>query len=279
MPFVPSFAAAADKAALVCIQSAEEGEKARKAGALLRARELFTQCQARECPTVLRHDCASWLEEAEHQVPSIVPGAHDPQGHDVVDARVSVDGTVVREHLDGSAIEVDPGTHVVRFESPGAVSAEVQVVVRIGEKNRAVLATLAPPVAPPPVTPPAPPAPPPPRVAAVTTEPDRRVPPGAWLLGGVGVAALGAFAYFGVVGKNDADNLRATCAPGCAPSQVGAVRAKLVAADVALGVGVVSVVAATWIGVSGLTRSRAAAWEIYVAPAPSAARAGVTLRF
>ena len=115
------------------------------------------------------------------------------------------------------------------------MAAEVQVVVRIGEKNRAVLATLAPPGPPPPVAPP--PLPPPPPVAPVTPEPDRHVPAGAWLLGGVGAAALGVFAYFGVAGKNDADNLRATCAPGCAPSRVDAVRAKLVTADVALGVG------------------------------------------
>jgi hypothetical protein len=105
------------------------------------------------------------------------------------------------------------------------------------------------------------------------------VPAGAWLLGGLGVAAMGVFATFGILGKNDADDLRATCAPGCAPSQVDAGRVKLVTADVALGVGAVSLVAATWIGVSGLTRSRAAAWEVFVVPAPSAARAGVALRF
>ncbi len=89
--------------------SAEDGETARKAGELLRARELFAQCAARECPAMLRRDCSSWLEDAERQVPSIVLGARDAQGNDVVDARASLDGLLVREHLDGNPIALDPG--------------------------------------------------------------------------------------------------------------------------------------------------------------------------
>ena len=96
--------AAADKAAVACIQSAEDGERARKAGELLHARELFARCAARECPAMLRRDCSSWIEDADRQIPSIVLGARDGQGHDVVDARASVDGALVREHLDGKAI-------------------------------------------------------------------------------------------------------------------------------------------------------------------------------
>jgi hypothetical protein len=116
---VPREASAADKAAAACIQSAEQGETARRAGEILHARELFVQCAARECPTVLRRDCASWLEEADRQIPSVVLGARDGQGHDVADARASIDGTVVREHLDGNPIALDPGSHVVRFERAG----------------------------------------------------------------------------------------------------------------------------------------------------------------
>jgi hypothetical protein len=280
-----SFEAAADKAAAACIQSAEQGETARKAGELLRGRELFALCAARECPAMLRRDCAAWLEDAEHQIPSIVLGAHDAQGGDVVDARASIDGTLVREHLDGNSIALNPGSHVVRFESAGKVPVELRVVLRAGEKNRPILATLAPPapaVVPGPVValPPHASAAPPPPGATEHDAPPRAVPAGAWVLGGLGLVALGAFGYFGATGMNDASTLRATCAPGCTDAQIQSVRLKLVAADIGLGVGVVSLIAAVWIGVRGLTRPRsAAAWELVVAPSMSGARAGVALRF
>jgi hypothetical protein len=287
---VASDGAAADKAAVACIQAAEEGETARKTGDILHARELFAQCSARECPTMLRRDCAGWLEDAERQIPSIVLGAHDAQGNDVVDARASVDGTLVREHLDGNAIALNPGSHVVRFESTGKVPSEVRVVLRAGEKNRPILATLAPPAPPAPAVPPsagsprtAAPAPASPPPSVTPAEEKRSVPAGAWVLGGVGLAAFGVFGYFGLTGMNDATTLRTTCAPGCTDAQISAVRMKLVAADIGLGVGILSVVAAVWIGVRGLTHSRgaapASAWEIVVAPSLTGSQAGLVVRF
>lgn len=258
-----STGAAADKEALACIQAAEEGETARNAGQLLHARELFAKCAARECPAVLRHDCSSWLEEADRQIPSVVLGAHDAEGHDVVDVRASVDGTRLRERLDGNAIDLDPGPHIVRFEKTGIPPVEIHVVLRAGEKTRPILATLAlSPTLVAPVPAPSPPAPP----AVPSGEPERKVPTVAWLLGGLGVAGFGVFGTFGLLGMNDAATLRSTCAPGCQPTQVADVRAKLVTADIALGIGAVSLGAAIWLGVRGLTRSQRSptAWNIFL---------------
>lgn len=277
---VPSGAAAADKAALVCIQSAEQGQTARNAGALLHARELFARCSARDCPTVLRRDCSSWLEETNPQIPSIVLGAHDEQGHDVVDARASVDGVVVREHLDGNPIELDPGSHVVHFERAGVPPVDVQVVLRAGEKNRPVLASLAP-ASTPLAAPPQPtPAPAPPAAPSAPATERGHVPAGAWVLGALGVAAMGVFGYFGVRGMSDANGLRSSCAPGCQDGQVQNVRTELIAADVGLGVGAVSLGAALWIGIRGLTQTRSAsAWDIVVARSATGTRVGVAARF
>jgi hypothetical protein len=109
------------------------------------------------------------------------------------------------------------------------------------------------------------------------------VPAGAWVLGGVGLAAMGVFAYFGATGLSDSNTLHTTCSPGCTDAQVQPVRTKLIVADVGLGVGVLSFAAAIWIGVRGLTRSRraqrAAPWEVAVVPSTSGARASFVLRF
>jgi hypothetical protein len=254
---IPPVFEAAERASLVCITAAEEGQAARRDGDLLRARQRFAQCAASTCPAVVRRDCGSWLEDVSRQVPSVVLGARDEQGHDVLDAVASVDGTVVQRRLDGSPVELNPGPHVVRVEIAGSPPVTIDVVLRAGEKNRALVAA---PASQPPALP-GPPAPGPSGAShpapalALSSSPEQPpskhhgIPAGTWVLGGVGVAALSVFGAFGYLGKTDADGLRNTCAPGCSPGAVSAVRTKLVVADVALGVAVVSLAAATWIGI------------------------------
>jgi len=253
---IPPVFEAAERPSLVCITAAEEGEAARRDGDLLRARQRFAQCAASSCPAVVRRDCGGWLDEVSRQVPSVVLGARDAQGHDVLDALASVDGAVVQRRLDGSPIELNPGPHVVRVEIAGSPPVTIDVVLRAGEKNRPLVATLAPqPPAPGAPAPAAAVAPHPAPTLALSPSPEQPpprhhgIPAGTWILGGVGVAALSVFGTFAVLGKTDADGLRNTCAPGCSPGAVSALRTKLVVADVALGVAVVSLAAATWIGI------------------------------
>jgi hypothetical protein len=61
----------------------------------------------------------------------------------------------------------------------------------------------------------------------------------------VGVVGLGLFATFGILGTNQKSDLEDTCAPNCSEEDVNSVRAKLIAADVSLGVGVVAIGVAT----------------------------------
>jgi hypothetical protein len=68
-----------------------------------------------------------------------------------------------------------------------------------------------------------------------------------WALGGVGVAALASFAFFGITGKHDESNLRSTCAPACADSDVSAIHTKYVVADVSLAVSVASLGVAAYL--------------------------------
>lgn len=248
---IPPVFDAADRASLTCIQTAEKGQAARQSGDLLGARTLFAQCAAVQCPRVVRRDCGAWLEDAAGQTPSVVLGAHDAQGRDVLDATASIDGAVVTRRLDGAPIELNPGPHTIRIEMSGAPAASVDVVVREGEKNRAIVVTIAPTKPAPPLAVAPIPAPPPPTPAPQPPDGEAHhgLPLGTYLLGGLALVALGVFATFAVVGKNDSDNLHSTCAPACSSGSVSNLRTQLVVADVALGVAAVSAAGATWIGI------------------------------
>jgi hypothetical protein len=254
-------ARAADKTSLACIRAAEDGQAARDRGELLHAREIFAACAARECPAVLRRDCTGWLEDARRQTPSVVIVARDTAGRDLVDVQVSLDGVLREAQLDGTAIELDPGPHVVRVEAAGSDPVEERVMLAAGEKNRTINVTLAahkPPAATTPGAPPASARVAPPAGAGPAQEPGRGASRGgglpftSYLFGGVALAGFGVFGYFGYRGMSDADHLRNTCVPACRSADVDAVHSKLVVADVALGVGVVSLAVATWITVSAL---------------------------
>jgi hypothetical protein len=242
-----------------CVSAYEAGQIARNERRLLEAKQSFASCVQAECPAAARSDCARWLEEVELALPTVVIQAVDERGRDLLDVRVLIDGRPVRERLDGTAIGVDPGTHTFRYEHRGVVR-EQPVLLREAEKNRHLKIAFSSSAAAPPSPPVAPPAP----------SDARPVPTMVYVLGGVGLVALGNFAYFGIRSKVDESELRDRCAPGCPASEVDAVATKRVIADVALGAAVLSVGAAV---VIYLARPSARA-----RPPPAAAAAARILR-
>ena len=225
-------AAHAGETAEACAAASEAGQLLRMQARLKDARAQFMTCVKDECPGVVKKDCARFLADLDEAQPSIVLGARDQAG-DLVDVRVSFDDVRVTTRLDGKALTVDPGEHRLRFEADGHVPAELTVVIRIGERNRLVSVVLPVAAA---ATPPAPP--PPPR--------DRRSPAFALVMGGVGVAALGTFAAFGLAARNDVQRLRDHCGTHCTDDEVSPARRKALIADVSLGVALVSLSLSTW---------------------------------
>jgi hypothetical protein len=80
-------------------------------------------------------DCVAWLDEVNASMPSIVIEAKDPKGKETFDVRISENGEVLAEKLDVNAIELDPGTHKLKFEFSGADPIE-QVVLRQGQRTK-----------------------------------------------------------------------------------------------------------------------------------------------
>jgi hypothetical protein len=209
----------------VCVAASERAQQLKSAGKLSDAREQLMVCSRAECPKLIQQDCTQWMSEVLGTLPSVVPGAKDKKGRDVLDVRVAVDGKVAAETLDGKAIVLDPGVHTFRFETKGAPAVEEQVVVKPGEKNRIVTVTFAvgEESSPGPVGPPG---------------TDSSSPPyAAYVVGGLGIAALGAALIVDLGASSDARNLRDTCAPNCAKGDVDAVQSKYTIAGVTAGIG------------------------------------------
>ena len=248
VPMSASALARADEKS-ACIAASDEGQQLKIDGKLTLARKRLLTCARAECPAIVRQDCAQWMAEVDAALPTVVLGARDAEGRDLIAVRVLEDGAPVVDHLDGRPFPVDPGPHVFRFEAAGATAVEVRVLARAGEQNRAITAAFGPAPRPPPSAPLE--ATPPVAAAETRTGPS----PLAWAFGGVAVAALATALYFEVAQVSDYDHLSSTCAGHCPPDQVDHVGTERWVAGVSAGLGVVSLGAAAYFV---LSRSRPA---------------------
>lgn len=124
-----------------CLAASEKGQRARSAGRLREARELFLVCGNEGCPAMVRRDCAQWQSEIIAMLPSLVFGAKDKQGRDLFDVTVSMDGETLVRKLDGKSVNVDPGPHTFTFELVGATPVVERALVKEGEKTRVLTVT------------------------------------------------------------------------------------------------------------------------------------------
>ena len=222
-----------------CLTSYERSQELRRQGGLKAAKEQFALCARPACPKALSGDCTKWLEEVNNTIPTIVVEGRDTSGGETVSVKVSVDGQVVAERLDGRAIEVDPGMHSFRYEY-GGKTLEEKLVIREGERNRKVTANFAPAS-----TKPDPDQPKGPVRPLATAPPpvhyERPVRPLTYAAGGFAIAGLAGFAFFGLQGKGKASDLKNSCSPHCTTDQVQPLKTSYLIGDIFLGVGLVSI--------------------------------------
>ncbi|WP_394826882.1 hypothetical protein [Pendulispora albinea] len=264
----PAASFAADTNA--CVSSYEQSQSLRRAGKLREARQRALECARDVCPAVLSRDCQRWVTELDTSIPTVIFDVRGLTGEELTQVTVFIDEKKLLDRLDGKAIEVEPGTHKFRFEpkEPKGATREVSATIREGEKYRKISASFE-------------------DKAAVQASISRPIPTAVWVFGGVGVAGLAAGTFFGLRGlsqKNDLDS----CKPNCNPSDVDSMSRSYAIADIALGVGVVSGVAALYLFLTRptLTAPRDAGAttalggsSFSVAPTQGGARASWGLRF
>jgi len=223
-----------------CVARHGEAQEHRLEGRLVEARRALVECGRAECAGPVRADCAAWEAEVARSIPTVVVAARSERGEEVA-VRILVDGAVLRERLDGSAIEVNPGARRFRFERVGERPIERSVVVREGEKHRLIEVDFSPPAPPPVVLEP----------AAEPAAPVARTPALAWWLGGVALAGAVVGTGFGASALDTRDEHRRQCAPLCGKEDERDVRGRALAADVSFGVALVAAGAAVVLVLDG----------------------------
>jgi hypothetical protein len=209
-----------DRAA--CIEAYVAAQDARKSGALLLARKQLEICADSACPGMVRRDCAEWLDDVHHALPSIVLVARDANGKDLLDVTATVDEQPVR--IDGHPLVLDPGRHSVRVRTASGEAREEGIVLAEGERSRQVAFVF-----------PAPPS------AA------RSVPLVSWITGGLGIASLGVFGAFAARGASD--RARFGCDHACPSGEYAVANREFTVANVALatGVALLGVAVVAWV--------------------------------
>jgi hypothetical protein len=235
-PGAPAASQSPEDAKLACIASFEEAQRERNAGHYLASRAALIQCSEPQCGDVLASECTRMYADVESATPSVVFSAHDAaRNADRSDVAVTMNGKPLLERLDGKPLPVDPGQYELVFSAPGVASVKLPVVIRTGEKYRVINV-----VFPAPETPASTLRPTPAAVQVTTPEGSPEVPVLSYVLGGVGVAGIGAFVALRLIGSSDFDKMKGDCAPGCEEADVDNLKLKYLLSNVALGVGVAS---------------------------------------
>ena len=226
-------AVAEQKAA--CASGFEQAQVLRQSAKLKASRVELLKCVQTVCSRPVQEQCSRWLSEIEPLTPSVVIAA-TVEGQDRSDVQVEMDGEVLASALGGTAVELDPGPHVVKFTYGDYPPVEKDFVLREGEKLRKLKVSFKHPQA---AAPTSAPLPPPAPIAM-----HRPVPALAWALGGVALVGAGAFAYLGATAESRRTQLEQACSPDCADTDVNPLHTRLIAADVSLGVGAAALLGA-----------------------------------
>ena len=224
-----------------CIEAAETGQQLRGSGRLVAARKSFAVCTSPSCPSAVRRDCARWIEEVDTALPTVAVRLEDENGKEVPDGNVVLDDGASIEPSAGRAVTIDPGAHRFTWlRADGKI--EQEVVIREGERNRAIVLRVSPSTTP--IVGPDRPPPPPPSSSHSSPLP--------LIVGTLGVAAIAAGGAFWFVGLRERSNLEQTCkdAHTCAQGDIDASRTKLIVGDVLAGLGVVALAGALYLFLS-----------------------------
>jgi hypothetical protein len=129
-------ARAADPTTADCIAASEASIREGNAHRLRAARSQLLVCAASTCPADIRKECLRRVDEVNKEIPTIIFETKDGSGKELIDVRVKMDGEILAERLEGTALSIDPGQHTFTFEPAGRAPLQAKLVIHEGEKDR-----------------------------------------------------------------------------------------------------------------------------------------------
>jgi hypothetical protein len=196
---VSSPAQAADPTTADCLTASDNAVALRNQHKLRAARAQQLVCGAASCPADIRVECLRRVDELNSSIPTAIFQAKDAVGNDIIAVKLTMDGELLAERLEGTPISLDPGPHAFTFEMAGQPPVTKTLVIQESQKDRRESISFGVGAALPgvPATPPAQPGPMPPQPAAEGSQ----APPTdsgdstkrilGLVIGGVGVVAAG----------------------------------------------------------------------------------------
>jgi hypothetical protein len=217
-PIFGGTARAGDPTTLDCLTANESSLTLRNHYELRASRAQLLVCSAASCPADVRNECIRRVGEINQAMPTIVFEAKDASGRDLIAVTVKMDGELLAQRLEGTALSLDPGEHTFTFEVSGQARLETRLLILEGEKDRrerVVFETIGKPA--PPISP---------RIDVHQPAGSGRPRLGTLKivgvgLGGVGLAAIGVGTAYGLVAISRRNSASAVCPAACAdPSGV-----------------------------------------------------------
>ena len=203
-------AAAADPTTGDCLAASDASLRSGNQHKLREERAQLLTCAVASCPADIRRECLHRVDEVNAQIPTIIFAAKDGAGNDLSSVKVTVDGDVLAERLEGTALSIDPGRHTFTFETPGQPKVTKEFVIFEAQKDRReTIGFGSPPPEKPAVAGPA------------TVVPAREEGLGtqktlALVTAGIGVVGIGIGAVFGVLAISKRNDAQAACPGDCA---------------------------------------------------------------
>ena len=130
-----------------CLAASDASLKFATSHKLRAERAQLILCAAPSCPAAINKECLSHVDEVNAQIPTIVFAARDHAGGNLAAVKVSMDGEVLTEKLDGTALAVDPGEPAFTFEAAGDAPVTRTLIIQEAQKDRHETVTFAAPAA------------------------------------------------------------------------------------------------------------------------------------
>jgi len=213
-------ALAADPTTADCLASSDASLRLGNEHKLLAERAQLLVCAAATCPAEIRRECLSRVEEVNSHIPTIVFWAKDASGADLSAVRVTMDGALLTERLEGTALSTDPGEHSFTFETRGLPPVTRSFTILQAQKDRRELilfgttaapatTAIAPPLA---------------ASSPAASAPGEGLGTSrvlALVAGGVGVVGLGLGTAFGAMALSDKSDAQSLCPGASCPTAAG----------------------------------------------------------